>query len=33
MLDAYRSGQSVALRHWIEIVFSLTSDPNAPPGS
>ncbi|WP_368861293.1 PucR family transcriptional regulator [Frankia sp. AgB32] len=27
MLDAYRSGQSVALRHWIEIVFSLTSDP------
>ncbi|CUU54067.1 DNA-binding transcriptional regulator, PucR family [Parafrankia irregularis] len=27
MLGAYRSGQSVALRYWIEIVFTLTSDP------
>lgn len=26
-LDAYRVGQAVALRRWIEICFSLTSDP------
>jgi DNA-binding PucR family transcriptional regulator len=26
-LDAYRAGQAVALRMWIQICFSLTSDP------
>jgi len=26
-LDAYRAGQAVALRLWIELCFSLTSDP------
>jgi DNA-binding PucR family transcriptional regulator len=26
-LDAYRSGQSVALRRWIQVCFSLTNDP------
>lgn len=26
-LDAYRAGQAVALRRWIEICFTLTSDP------
>jgi DNA-binding PucR family transcriptional regulator len=26
-LDAYRAGQAVALRRWIEICFSLTADP------
>jgi DNA-binding PucR family transcriptional regulator len=27
-LDAYRAGQAVALRLWIQICFSLTSDPS-----